>query len=195
MCPRCHLMWHGRWFFRPSILRLMCRRKKRGFICSALSEHWISLFRSLLIGGGRNSCWCALDHPRRDFLLPSRRLVIGLFRLLPWPIRCAVCLQLWPWGPTLLEAWRPLGPSFQESRCRRSAMQLGGPPRLLSSGFIAWTFPPRRVHECSHPKLCLVQLHTRTGMFWGGIVGIRSPKCRYRHSASSLEGERLGLRL
>ncbi len=39
MCPRCHLMWHGRWFFRPSILRLMCRRKKRGFIFSALSEH------------------------------------------------------------------------------------------------------------------------------------------------------------
>ncbi len=25
-------------------------------------------------------------------------------------------------------------------------------------------------------------------MFWGGIVGIRSPKCRYRCSASSLEG-------
>ncbi len=57
-------------------------------------------------------------------------------------------------------------------------MRLGGPPRILSSGFIAWTFPPRRVHECSRSKLCLVQLHTKTGMFWGGIVGIRSPKCR-----------------
>ncbi len=55
-------------------------------------------------------------------------------------------------------------------------MRLGGPPRILLSGFIAWTFPPRRVHKCSRPKLCLVQLHTRTGMFWGGIVGIRSPK-------------------
>ncbi len=81
----------------------MCRQKKKGFIFSALSEHWISLFWSLLIGGGRISCWCGLDHPRRDCLLPSRQLVIGLFRLLPWPIRCTFCLHLGPWGPTLLE--------------------------------------------------------------------------------------------
>ncbi len=71
----------------------------------------------------------------------------------------------------------------------------GGPPRILSSDFIAWTFPPRQVHEFSHPKFCLVQLHTRTGMFRGGIMGTRSPSCRYRCSVSSLEGKRLGLRL
>ncbi len=55
-------------------------------------------------------------------------------------------------------------------------MRLGGPPRILSSGFIAWNFPPRRVHEYSRPKLCLVQLHTRTGMFLGWHSGYTFPK-------------------
>lgn len=52
---RCLLMWYGLGLCRHSILHLMCRRRKRDFTCSALSEHWEFIFRGSRSGGSQTS--------------------------------------------------------------------------------------------------------------------------------------------